>query len=214
MPEREKTRIAVYGASGHAKVVIDAIEKQDDAVIAFLCDDNPALAGRSLLGYPIVTGFEKSLKRIQLEDISSVLVAIGANRVRASLAERILEAGLTLFSVRHPSANIGRDVTWMGGTVLLAGVSVNTDTAIGPNCILNTNCSVDHDCRIAAHVHIAPGATLCGGVSVGESTLIGAGSVVLPGIEIGAGVVVGAGTVVTRNIPDNSSVAGAPARLL
>ena len=43
---------------------------------------------------------------------------------------------------------------------------------------------------------------------------IGSGAVILCGVTIGAGAMVGAGAVVTRDVPDGTTVAGVPARLV
>lgn len=43
---------------------------------------------------------------------------------------------------------------------------------------------------------------------------IGANSVILPGVTIGENVLVGAGSVVTKDVPDNSVVAGNPAKII
>lgn len=51
-------------------------------------------------------------------------------------------------------------------------------------------------------------------VTIGDDVFIGGNSLVLPGVAIGSRVIVGAGSVVTRDIPDNSVVAGNPARIL
>jgi UDP-perosamine 4-acetyltransferase len=85
---------------------------------------------------------------------------------------------------------------------------------VGKNSILNTNASVDHDCLIANHVHIAPGATLSGGIRVGEGTLVGAGAVVIQSIEIGSQCVVAAGAVVIHDVAAYTRVAGVPARIM
>jgi UDP-2-acetamido-3-amino-2,3-dideoxy-glucuronate N-acetyltransferase len=41
---------------------------------------------------------------------------------------------------------------------------------------------------------------------------IGSGAVIMCGVTIGSGAMVGAGAVVTRDVPDNSTVRGVPAR--
>jgi maltose O-acetyltransferase len=49
-------------------------------------------------------------------------------------------------------------------------------------------------------------------VDIGNFVFVGAGTIILPGITIGNNVVIGAGSVVTKNIPDNTIVAGNPAK--
>jgi len=49
---------------------------------------------------------------------------------------------------------------------------------------------------------------------IGNNVFLGANSVVMPGIIIGNNVIVGAGAVVTKDIKDNSVVAGNPAKYM
>ena len=81
------------------------------------------------------------------------------------------------------------------------------------HCIVNTASSIDHDCILEDFTFIGPNATLCGGVEIGECSFIGAGSVILPYIKIGKNCIIGAGSVVTKNIPDNSTAYGNPAKI-
>lgn len=50
-------------------------------------------------------------------------------------------------------------------------------------------------------------------VRIGRGSWIGARSMILPGVTIGSRVMVAAGSVVTRDVPDDSLVAGNPARV-
>lgn len=49
-------------------------------------------------------------------------------------------------------------------------------------------------------------------IKVGDNVFIGNCVIILPGVTIGDNVVIGAGAVVTKNIDDNSVIAGVPAR--
>ena len=51
-------------------------------------------------------------------------------------------------------------------------------------------------------------------VVIGNNVFIGINSIVMPGVKIGNNVVVGAGSVVTKEVPDNSVVAGNPAKFV
>jgi len=53
-----------------------------------------------------------------------------------------------------------------------------------------------------------------GPIEIGDNCFIGTRSVILPGVRIGDNCVVGAGSVVTRSVPANTVVAGAPARTI
>lgn len=58
------------------------------------------------------------------------------------------------------------------------------------------------------------GYTKIGRVSIGDNVFIGAESVVLPGVTVGSNVIIGANSTVTHDIPDNTVVAGSPARVI
>ena len=51
-------------------------------------------------------------------------------------------------------------------------------------------------------------------VTIGDDCWIGGSAVICPGVRIGHRCVVGAGSVVTRDVPDDTVVAGNPARMI
>ncbi len=199
----------MFGASGHAKVVIDIIEKEGLFEIAFLVDDDPSLMGSSVFGYPVIGGKQE----LGASGIVMGVVAIGSNRARRSVAAWLAENGYHLVTVQHPSAQVGRGVTLGNNCVVMAGAVVNSDCKIGNDVIINTKASIDHDCHIGDGVHLAPGTTLCGTVEVGAGTFICAGATVVPNLKIGSEVVVGAGATVVTDVPDRVLVVGTPARI-
>jgi sugar O-acyltransferase (sialic acid O-acetyltransferase NeuD family) len=194
-------KLILYGASGHAKVVIDILVQNGDSDF-FLLDDNPEL--KELNGQIIYRPND-----ISIEQNDKFLISIGVNRIRKEVAKK---ANDQFFSAIHPSAIVNTTVTILDGTMIAAGAVINSDSIIGFHGIINTNSSIDHDCIIDSFVHVAPGATVCGGVSIGEGTFIGAGATILPNITIGKWATIGAGAVVTKNVPDNTTVVGIPAQ--
>lgn len=53
-----------------------------------------------------------------------------------------------------------------------------------------------------------------GKIQIGSNVFVGNDCILMPGIRIGDNCVIGAGSVVTKSIPDNSVVAGNPARVI
>lgn len=184
----------LYGASGHAKVIIDILKSQNINPEG-LFDDN--LAINELIGYPV---FHKLKKNIEL------IISIGDNKIRKKIADNISDIHYT--KAIHSSAIVSEFSTIDIGTVVMQGAIVQSSSKIGQHCIINTGASVDHDCNIRDYVHISPHATLCGNVTIGEGSWIGAGTTIIPGVKIGKWSVIGAGSVVTKDISDNVLAVG------
>lgn len=206
----ERKKIFVFGASGHAKVVTDIVERQGLYDIAFFVDDDPVLKGSRFYGYRVIGGKQELLDN--RNQISGGIVAIGSNRARIAIARWLADNRFNTVSAIHPSAQLGRGVVVADGTVVMAGAIINSDSRIGRNVIVNTCVSIDHDCVIGNGVHIAPGATLCGTVRVGDGTFICAGTTIIPNLTVGHDVIVGAGSAVICDVSDGEMVAGSPAR--
>ena len=184
----------LYGASGHAKVIIDILLSQNIDVKG-LIDDNMAIT--ELVGYPV---FHNA------EGLNPIIVSIGDNRTREKMVN--LLQGHSFATAIHSSAIISPMSTIGEGSVVMQGGIVQSGSSIGRHCIVNTGASVDHDCVLEDFVHLSPQAILCGTVEVGEGTWIGAGATIIQGIKIGKGCLIAAGSVVTKNIPDYSLAAG------
>lgn len=202
--------VFVFGASGHAKVVIDIFELMKGTKVAFVIDDTEDKQGRTICGYPVVGGRDALLA--SRRKVSAGIVAIGDNGGRARVAAWLMEQGFRAASAIHPAAALARGIEIGDGTAVMAGAVINSETRIGSHVIINTGATVDHDCTIGDFAHIAPGCHLCGGVNVGAGTFLGVGTSVIPGVTIGANAVIGAGSTVLNDVPEGARMAGSPCR--
>lgn len=193
--------INLFGASGHAKVIMDIITAQGNNV-GCLYDDAPHC--HDIHGRTVYKAEDKEIE-------GPLIISIGSNKVRCLISERY---ELKYATVIHPDAIMSPSATIDDGTVVMQGAIIQPDAHIGRHCIINTGASVDHECQIGDYVHISPHSTLCGNVHVGEGTWIGAGSTIIPGVKIGRWCTIGAGSVVIRDIPDGVIAYGNPCKII
>ncbi len=209
------TTVILWGATGHAKVVREALRGTPHQVVAVFDNDPhcPAPFDDVPLGHgwPAFDAWHRSATSAAS---CRAVVCIGGDRGhdRLEILRDLAGRGIPSLSVVHRTAFIADDVVLGAGCQVLAQAAVCVESVLGKACIINTGASVDHECRLGDGVHVGPGARLAGCVSVGRYATIYTGAVVLPRLSIGEGAVVAAGAVVTDDVPPYSLVAGIPAR--
>ena len=202
--------VVIIGSGGHAKVVIELVRAEGKYQIkgctglgesGFVLGDVPILGNDSVLPAMLANGAKKAF------------VAIGDNHLRLRLLAQVSEMGFELINAVSPNAVVSPSATLGRGIAIMAGAIINASAQIGDGAIINTNAGVDHDCRIGSGAHIGPGSALAGNVEIGCASFLGAGTCVVPGVRIGSRAIVGAGSVVVRDIPDDVTAMGVPARI-
>ncbi len=216
MKSKDNPVCLVFGAGGHGRVVLDALQAAGLGDDAGILDADPDLKGRQVLGVPVLGDDGYLAKAIECGYSHFIVGTAGLNdaALRRALFEKGLAAGLKPLSVCHPRAVLSPHAGLGAGVVVLAGAVLNPGATVGDNAIINSAAVIEHDCIVGDDTHIAPGAVLLGGVTVGRMAFIGGGAVVAPGLNIGEGAVIGAGAVVIEDVKPGVSVAGVPARPL
>ena len=103
--------IIVIGSSGHAKVVIDSIEKENKYKIVGLIDRFKEIGSNSF-GYNIIGKEEDLPDLIKTHNIEGGVIAIGDNFIRYTVYNKISQniPEFNFIKVIHPSAQISRNV--------------------------------------------------------------------------------------------------------
>ncbi len=197
------SKLVIFGAGGHAKVVADIALKNGFEIEGFL-DDNASAS--SIIGYPILGKIDDCVK---YKDTCVFAMGIGNNAVRKKILDKYPDFEYPVLV--HPTASIGIETKIGKGTVVMPYVVVNACAEVGEFSILNSASVVEHDCRVGDFCLIAPNVTLCGVSKTGDFVWMGAGSVVNQTIKICDGVTVGSGAVVTKDITESGTYVGVPA---
>jgi sugar O-acyltransferase (sialic acid O-acetyltransferase NeuD family) len=213
-------RLAIVGAGGHGREVLDVVEAANAAgaspktdFLGFVADraDPDVLARRGVRHLGTVDDLVAG-RIAELAEPAALVLAVGDPTSRAQLARQL---GATAHrwapALVHPSASIGGDVELGAGTVVAAGARVTTNVRVGEHVQVNVNAVVSHDCRVGDHATLSPGSLVNGSVTLGEGAFLGTGAVVTPGHRVGAWAIVGAGAVVVADVADGITVVGVPA---
>jgi sugar O-acyltransferase (sialic acid O-acetyltransferase NeuD family) len=200
--------VAILGAGGHGRVVLDVLRAAGRKVTGFLDERGfpGGVNGVAMLGRPELVFDPRFLSD------HDVIVAVGESAVRRRFSEAILDKGGVLATAVHPSCVVSPTAFIDVGTVVFPGAVINANASIGKFCIVNTGATIDHDVVLEDGTQAAPGVNMGGGSHCEVNVLVAIGAVVLPGVRIGAGAILAAGATAVSDIPPAVTAFGTPAR--
>ncbi len=196
--------LIIVGAGGHAGVIIDAAHLCGFTIRGLLDDIAPV--GSVMHDLEVLGGIDDFLKPYSY----SYFLAIGDNASRENVWKRMWP--FQSVTITHPTACISPVAKYGEGCFFAAGSFVGPGCVIGPHCIVNTHAILDHDSKLGGFSHLAPNCATGGHVTIGRVSFIGIGASVRDRVTIGDNCTIGMGSVVVKNVPDNATVYGNPAR--
>lgn len=189
--------IYIYGASGHGFVCADVAMSNGYERVIFLDDSK-----------------KDSLKFSENLDKFDIFIAIGDNKIREKVYEKVSSCGFNVVNLIHPSAIISPSACIeQGGVLVMPNVVINAKAVVGKGAILNTSCVVEHECKIGEFTHISVGAKLTGNVKIGKRSFLGVNSCILPNLSLADDSILAAGALLSKNADKSGIYIGLPARL-
>lgn len=206
-------KIAVFGAGGFGKeticYLIDSIEKSNQRIedVAVFVVDDEWYTSKVVMGINVIPKSKFSA------DEYEVLVAVGDPLKRRIIVES-LPSNTKYHTLVHPSAVISKYVEIGEGGIITPGTIITCDIKIGKHAHLNLHTTIGHDCIIGDYFTTAPGVKISGSCHIDECVYFGTNSSIREKIKVCKNVTIGMGAVVIKDITEEGTYIGSPAKKL
>lgn len=197
----------ILGAGEHAKEVLEVLI-QSNSDKKFSLFNNTVSSN-----YRLFEKFEVYCTNDDLKRFASFYLGVGDIYTRKLLSNLALQKGLIWKGVRSKKIQIGSFDTDIHETVdIMDNVSISSSLKINRGTLPNRNVNIHHDVVIGEYCEIAINAQILGRVQIENNVFIGARAIILPKVVVGTNSIIGAGAVVTKDVADNMTVVGVPAK--
>ena len=204
--------LIIIGARGYGREVYNLAtqckEFNTEYVIkGFLDDKSDALVG--------FEGYAKILSSVENyfpEENDVFVCALGSVNWKKHYVELILSKGGIFTNLIHPTSVINYNVKLGKGLIVFMYSNISNDCTIGDYVTIQGFVAIGHDTIIGNWSHLNAYSFMGGYAILDEQVCLHTRATILPNIIIGKKAIIGAGSIVIKNVKENTTVFGNPAK--
>ncbi|QDW20867.1 sialic acid O-acetyltransferase [Flavobacterium sp. KBS0721] len=206
--------LIIIGARGFGREVYDLATQCSGfnieyVIKGFLDDKADALDGFE--NYPAIISSVEDYK-IQEDDV--FVCALGTVKWKKYYAELIMAKGGSFINLIHPSTKLNTNAVVGTGLLVFMYANISNDCIIEDFVTIQGYVGLGHDTKIRKWVHVSSYSFTGGFVVLEEESTLNTRATVLPHVIVRKGATVGAASLVIRNVKENTTVFGVPAKKL
>ena len=209
--------VVLFPFGGNAREAVIAILALNSIeptwnILGFI-DDNTDLHGKECCGFKVLGGRNK-LTKVASANILAVPGNPNNFLMRAAIISGLGVARERFIAVIDPSCRIATDADIGVNTLIMGNVTISCSVAIGDHCVILPNTVLSHDSKIEDYSLVGSNVSISGGCNIGSNCYIGSGSRIRENVKIGSCSLIGIGSCVIKDVPENVTVVGNPARII
>lgn len=137
---------------------------------------------------------------------------MGDPKIKKEICKKLKGSKNRFATLIHPSVIYSPTTSIGEGSIICAGNIITVNAKLGNHVIVNLDSTIGHDGCIKDYVTILPSVNISGNVVLNECVSVVTGTQIIQGINVGENTIIGAGSTVVKNLPENVTAVGSPAK--
>lgn len=204
--------LVIIGARGYGREVCGLARQcsgynTEYTIKGFLDDKLDALDGFE--NYPAIIS---SVENYEIQDNDVFVCALGDLQWKKHYVEIILSKGGQFINLIHPTVIFTSNVKLGNGIIIFMYSNISNDCVLDDFVTIQGFVAIGHDSKIGKWCHINAYSFTGGYAVLEEEVCLNTRSTVLPNVIVRKGATVGAASLVIKNVKENTTVFGVPAK--
>lgn len=205
-------KLIIIGARGYGREVCGLARQcrgynTEYTIKGFLDDKLDALDGFD--NYPKIIS---SVENYEIQENDVFVCALGSVQWKKHYVDIILSKGGRFINLIHPTIIFTSNVTLGNGLIIFMYSNISNDCIIDDFVTIQGFVAIGHDSKIGKWSHVNAYSFMGGFAVLEQEVCLNTRATVLPNVVVRKGATVGAASLVIKNVKENTTVFGVPAK--